>query len=131
VAKTKSDLINLIAERTKLPRVRAEMIVDRIFDSMTEALKSGAGVEVRGFGTFTVRSYRDYDGRNPRTGELDHVKTKRLPFFKVGRELRQRVLAAGVAAAAGKTDRGASSTTAQSESSHGAQPERSRREETV
>ena len=99
MAKTKSDLINLIAERMMLPRIRAEMIVDRIFDSMTEALKSSAGVEVRGFGTFTVRSYREYDGRNPRTGDRVHVKAKRLPFFKVGRELRQRVLAAGVAAA--------------------------------
>ena len=99
MAKTKSDLINLIAERMILPRIRAEMIVDRIFDSMTEALKSNVGVEVRGFGTFTVRSYREYDGRNPRTGELVHVKAKRLPFFKVGRELRQRVLAPGVAAA--------------------------------
>jgi integration host factor subunit beta len=91
VAKTKSDLSNLIAERTKLPRILAEMIVDCIFDSMAEALKSNAGVEVRDFGTFTVRSYREHDGRNPRTGESVHVKAKRLPFFKVGRELRQRV----------------------------------------
>jgi integration host factor subunit beta len=102
VAKTKSNLINLIAERTKLPRIRAEMIVDRIFDCMTDALKNSEGIEVRGFGTFTLRSYREYDGRNPRTGEPVHVKTKRLPFFKVGRELRQRVLAAG--AEAGKRD---------------------------
>ena len=126
MAKTKSDLSNLIAERAKLSRIRAEMIVDCIFDSMAEALKSNAGVEVRGFGTFTVRSYREYDGRNPRTGESVHVKAKRLPFFKVARELRQRVLAA----AASGTDPGASST-ATPESYDRAQPERSRREETA
>jgi integration host factor subunit beta len=68
---------------------------------MAEALTRGEGIEVRGFGTFTLRSYGEYDGRNPRTGETVHVKAKRLPFFKVGRELRQRVRAGGVAAPAG------------------------------
>jgi hypothetical protein len=97
---------------------------------MAEALKSNAGVEVRGFGIFTVRSYREHDGRNPRTGESVQVKAKRLPFFKVARELRQRVLAACVAAPTSRTGRGASST-APPESYERSRPERSRREETV
>ena len=83
MAKTKSDLINLTAERMMLPRIRSEMIVGRVFDSMAVALMRGEGIEVRGFGTFSLRTYGEYNGRNPRTGESVHVKAKRLPFFRV------------------------------------------------
>ena len=58
---------------------------------MVDALKRGDGIEIRGFGSFTVRDYKAYEGRNPRTGETVHVAPKRLPFFKVGKELRERV----------------------------------------
>jgi integration host factor subunit beta len=88
---TKADLIDLVAERTKLPRGRAELLVGQMFDCMVEALRRGEGIEIRGFGSFSIRAYREYQGRNPRTGEAVHVKPKRLAFFKVGKELRERV----------------------------------------
>jgi integration host factor subunit beta len=58
---------------------------------MTNALQQGEGIEIRGFGSFTVRDYKAYEGRNPRTGDTVHVRPKRLAFFKVGKELRERV----------------------------------------
>jgi integration host factor subunit beta len=88
---TKADLIDLVAERTKLPRGRAELLVAQMFDCMVEALRRGEGIEIRGFGSFSIRAYREYQGRNPRTGEAVHVRPKRLAFFKVGKELRERV----------------------------------------
>lgn len=60
-------------------------------DSMTETLANGDGVEIRGFGSFTVREYESYDGRNPKTGKVITVQPKKLPFFKVGKELRKAV----------------------------------------
>jgi integration host factor subunit beta len=91
VTMTKADLIAVIAEKLKFPWARAEVLVDQIFSSMADALTRGEGIEIRGFGSFTVRQYRAYDGRNPRTGATVHVKPKRLAFFKVGKELRERV----------------------------------------
>jgi integration host factor subunit beta len=88
---TKADLIDVVAERAKLPRGRAELLVGQMFDCMVEALRNGEGIEIRGFGSFSIRAYREYQGRNPRTGEAVHVKPKRLAFFKVGKELRERV----------------------------------------
>jgi integration host factor subunit beta len=91
---TKADLIDIVAERTKLPRGRAELLVGQMFDCMVDALQKGEGIEIRGFGSFSIRAYREYQGRNPRTGEAVHVRPKRLAFFKVGKELRDRVNAA-------------------------------------
>src|SRR6478672_9832000 len=88
---TKSELIEKISETLKLPAGKAEAIVNTIFDSMVKALERGEGIEIRGFGSFTVRKYKAYEGRNPRTGETVHVAEKRLPFFKVGKDLRERV----------------------------------------
>jgi integration host factor subunit beta len=88
---TKADLIVAIADRLKMPTGRAEAIVDAIFDGMVEALGRGEGIEIRGFGSFTIREYKSYQGRNPRTGETVHVKPKRMAFFRVGKELRERV----------------------------------------
>ena len=88
---TKSELIERVAQEAGLTKGRAEMVVNTIFDSMTSALIAGDGIEIRGFGSFTVRTYESYEGRNPRTGEVVHVAPKRLPFFKVGKELRERV----------------------------------------
>lgn len=93
---TKSELIEQVSEMLKLPNGKAEQIVNCVFDSMVKALQEGDGIEIRGFGSFTVRQYKSYEGRNPRTGETVHVAPKRLPFFKVGKDLRERVnLAAG------------------------------------
>jgi integration host factor subunit beta len=88
---TKSELIESISEQLKLPTGKAEQIVNCVFDSMVKALQEGEGIEIRGFGSFTVREYKAYEGRNPRTGETVHVAPKRLPFFKVGKDLRERV----------------------------------------
>lgn len=88
---TKSELIERVAQESGMTKGRAEMVVNTIFDSMTNALIAGEGIEIRGFGSFTVRTYKSYEGRNPRTGDVVHVAPKRLPFFKVGKELRERV----------------------------------------
>jgi integration host factor subunit beta len=90
-AVTKSELIEAVADEASLTKGRAELVINTIFESMVEALTRGEGIEIRGFGSFTVRQYKAYEGRNPRTGEAVHVAPKRLPFFKVGKELRERV----------------------------------------
>jgi integration host factor subunit beta len=88
---TKSELIERVAQESGMTKGRAEMVVNTIFDSMTSALIADDGIEIRGFGSFTVRTYKSYEGRNPRTGDGVHVAPKKLPFFKVGKELRERV----------------------------------------
>jgi integration host factor subunit beta len=105
---TKADLIDLVADRLKIPRGRAELLVGHIFDAMVDSLRRGEGIEIRGFGSFSIRSYREYEGRNPRTGESVHVQPKRLAFFKVGKELRERVNAG--ADSSGKSGSGAPPT---------------------
>jgi integration host factor subunit beta len=88
---TKSDLIDVLCESQKLPKGRAELLVHVIFESLEAALRRGERIEIRGFGSFEIRTYRAYEGRNPRTGTAVSVKPKRLPFFKVGKELKERV----------------------------------------
>ena len=88
---TKSELVEKLSESLAVPRARAEQVVNVMFDAMVATLERGEGIEIRGFGSFEVRSYAPYEGRNPRTGEPVHVKAKRLPFFKVGKELRERI----------------------------------------
>jgi integration host factor subunit beta len=88
---TKSDLIDVLCEAQKMPKGRAELLVNVIFDSMEASLRKGERIEIRGFGSFEIREYRAYEGRNPRTGTAVAVKPKRLPFFKVGKELKERV----------------------------------------
>jgi integration host factor subunit beta len=88
---TKSELVEAIAARANLTKSRAELVVNCVFNSMVESLQHGEGIEIRGFGSFTVRPYRPYAGRNPRTGQEVSVPAKRLPFFKVGKELREIV----------------------------------------
>ena len=87
----KSELIDILAEQAKITRKRAEAVVNLIFDSMTDTLVKGERIEIRGFGSFTAKDYESYTGRNPRTGETIQVAPKRLPFFKVGKELKERV----------------------------------------
>lgn len=88
---TKSELIDKVARERQIPRAQAELAVNTIFESMVAALASGEGIEIRGFGSFSVRQYGAYEGRNPKTGELVMVSPKRLPYFKVGKALRERV----------------------------------------
>ncbi len=87
----KSDLIAALARDQNLPIQTAESIITSVLDAMTETLAKGDNVEIRGFGSFTVREYNSYNGRNPNTGEVVQVKPKKLPFFKVGKELRVSV----------------------------------------
>jgi len=89
---TKRDLVEKLAERVKnLSQKDAEMIVNTIFESMTEALAGGDRIEIRGFGSFLVKQRRAREGRNPRTGAKVFVNQKKVPFFKVGKELKERV----------------------------------------
>jgi integration host factor subunit beta len=88
---TKSELIEAVAQRSNITKSRAELVVNCVFDAMTAALERGEGIEIRGYGSFTVRHYHAYDGRNPRTGKAVSVPEKRLPFFKVGKELKALV----------------------------------------
>lgn len=92
---TKSDLIEKVAAQLNLPKGKAELIINCIFDSMEDSLKNGNRIEIRGFGSFEIRRYKAYEGRNPRTGDPVGVNPKRLPFFKVGKELKERVNAGG------------------------------------
>ena len=87
----KSELIESLAEEVNLPSRIASSVVGTILNAMTESLVNGENVEIRGFGSFSVREYDSYTGRNPKTGEETQVKAKKLPFFKVGKELREAV----------------------------------------
>ena len=87
----KSQLIERISEKANVTVKKAEELVDVIFNSMTDALAKGQRIEIRGFGSFVTKNYKAYTGRNPRTGEKIAVGTKKLPFFKVGKELKERV----------------------------------------
>ncbi len=87
----KSDLTEQIVVRAGLARRQAEAVVNLMFDEMTAALVRSERIEIRGFGSFVAKKYRARTGRNPRTGESIPVPAKRLPFFKCGKELRERV----------------------------------------
>ncbi len=87
----KSDLIEALAFEKDLTHKKAEEIVNLIFQAMTETLADGGRIEIRGFGSITVKDYKAYTGRNPKTGETIDVKPKKLPFFKVGKGLRESI----------------------------------------
>ena len=87
----KLELIEKLAEQHGLSKPEARRYVDIFFDSMSDAMAKGEGVEVRGLFSFKIKNYKSYDGRHPKTGEMVNVKPKRLPFFKVGEELKARV----------------------------------------
>lgn len=87
----KSELVEALSVRESLTYKKAEQIVNLVFDSMAEALIENDRIEIRGFGSFMVKDYKAYMGRNPKTGEIIEVRPKKLPFFKVGKELRERV----------------------------------------
>ena len=89
---TKRDLIEEVVRLyPRYSRRDAEVMVNAVFDSVADALRRGNRVEIRGFGSFVVRQRRARDGRNPKTGDTVAVGAKRVPFFKVGKELRLRV----------------------------------------
>jgi integration host factor subunit beta len=88
----KSELIEQLAVKKNISNKRAEDIVNIIFSSLIEAMVVGERIEIRGLGSFVIKDYTTYTGRNPKTGEPITVRPKKLPFFKVGKELKERVL---------------------------------------
>jgi len=87
----KSELIDTLSQELNLPLREASSITNTILDTMTDALAKGDSIEIRGFGSFVVKNYETYFGRNPKTGQKIKVPPKKLPFFKVGKELKERV----------------------------------------
>jgi integration host factor subunit beta len=87
----KLDLIQVLKDSNHLSRSEAERIVALFFDKISAALEKGDRVEIRGLCSFSVKKYKAYTGRNPKTGEKVKIKPKKLPFFKAGKELKERV----------------------------------------
>lgn len=87
----KSELIETLAQEVNLPHREAAAVTNTIIDTMIEALAKGDNIEIRGFGSFVIKQYRSYEGRNPKSGKKIEVAPKKLPFFKVGKELREQV----------------------------------------
>ncbi len=87
----KSELADSISHELRLSLRESSSIMETIINAMTESLANGDNIEIRGFGSFTVKKYDAYCGRNPKTGQKINVLPKKLPFFKVGKELKERV----------------------------------------
>ena len=87
----KSELIRTLAEETNIPFDDATTVVNTFFDTMKDALVAGNRIEIRGFGSFKIKEYSGYAGRNPKTGECVTVNPKRLPFFRAGKELKDYI----------------------------------------
>ena len=87
----KSDLIAVLAAKENLTDKQATDTMNLVLNGFADALKNGDRIEIRGFGSYAVREYEAYTGRNPKTGATTDVRPKKLPFFKVGKELKERV----------------------------------------
>jgi len=87
----KLELISALREKEDLSKSEASTVVDLFVDNMADALARGDRVEIRGLCSFSVKKYKSYIGRNPKTGDKVAIKTKKLPFFKAGKELKLRV----------------------------------------
>jgi integration host factor subunit beta len=85
------DLAQALSKEIDIPLRKSEEIVNKVFDTMSETLVSGDRIEVRGFGSFQIKKYKRYTGRNPKTGEKIVVESKKLPYFKVGKDFRERL----------------------------------------
>ena len=87
----RSDLIVKLAERADISQPVAEKVLEAIYEAMKETMREGGRIEIRGFGSFSVRERGGYTGRNPKTSEKISVNPKKVPFFKPGKELKERV----------------------------------------
>lgn len=87
----KSELIKVLADECSLPAEESTMVVNIFFDSMKQALVENNRVEIRGLGSFKLKNYEEYTGRNPKTGKSVTVAPKKLPFFRVGKELKEYI----------------------------------------
>ncbi|MBC7961969.1 MAG: integration host factor subunit beta [Steroidobacteraceae bacterium] len=89
---TKSELIEKVVQTHGMLNMKvSEIVVNTVFDSIEEALKAGDKVEIRGFGSFTIRERLGREARNPKSGEVVRIPSKRTPFFKTGKDLKERV----------------------------------------
>jgi integration host factor subunit beta len=89
---TKSELIERVVQEHGMLNMKvSEMLVNTVFDSIEDALRSGDKVEIRGFGSFTIRERNGREARNPKSGEVVRIPSKKTPFFKTGKELKERV----------------------------------------
>ncbi|SDB22766.1 integration host factor subunit beta [Desulfonatronum thiosulfatophilum] len=87
----KSELIKTLSEQNDIPMEEATVVVNTFFQSIKDSMIQGDRVEIRGFGSFKVKDYQGYKGRNPKTGQSVEVKPKRLPFFRPGKELKDHL----------------------------------------
>lgn len=87
----KLELISTLKNEADISKAEAAKVVEIFFDSMADALSEGERVEIRGLCSFFVKKYKSYTGRNPKTGDKVVISPKRLPFFKCGKELKERV----------------------------------------
>ncbi len=87
----KLELISALKTEANMSKAEAAKVVQIFFDNMAEAMAIGERVEIRGLCSFFIKEYKSYTGRNPKTGARVMIKPKRLPFFKSGKELRERV----------------------------------------
>ena len=87
----KLELISALKSEANITKAEAARVVEIFFDNMADAMEKGARVEIRGLCSFFVKDYKSYTGRNPKTGEKVIIKPKKLPFFKSGKELKNRV----------------------------------------
>jgi integration host factor subunit beta len=87
----KTDLIEALKEEAGLTKLKAQQVIELLFDEMSKALANGDRVEIRGLCSFYVKDYKGYTGRNPKSGEYVEVPVKKLPFFRCGKELKERV----------------------------------------
>jgi len=87
----KLELISALKAEANMSKAEAAKVVQIFFDNMSEAMARGERVEIRGLCSFFIKEYKSYTGRNPKTGDRVLIKPKRLPFFKSGKELRERV----------------------------------------
>jgi integration host factor subunit beta len=88
---TRNDLIDALASEVDVSQNKAKAVIKTILETMASALVGGESIEIRGFGSFTVKQYKSYEGRNPKTGKKTFIKPKKLPFFKPGKELKVQV----------------------------------------
>ena len=104
---TKAELVDEVAKVVQLTKKQAETIVNIVFDSIVDSLRSGQKIELRGFGSFRLRNRKSRTGRNPKTGEKVEVPSKKIPYFKPGKELKElinKVLSEGDRGAGGTTE---------------------------
>jgi integration host factor alpha subunit len=95
----KADLVDTIAGKVGLPKAQVQQMVDDVFDLIAEGLRKGEKIDLRGFGTFSVRDSAARTGRNPQTGEAINIPARRVPAFKPGKELKEKVNQPGAGAA--------------------------------